>query len=277
MLSDSLVLPAFPQGGALLMLTREQFVRINPLPAEELTLDGEPIGLLPQRSWFALAVAGGPHELSGPLEGPRLRFDVLAGHRYLARLREVLEDNDRLRQEWLLDDPGSFHAAVKSSRIRRACTTSEGFAYLRRRTDAHPSRGTRSAAAAAARRVELAGILNESPLDPVNLEHDFELKSGGLVIDSSSVRYSSSGQSLTIPIEDIVRVRFGGTRFSNQISWIDVMYLGSTGNPLLESFADSNPATGVATYNLLFLTLDALGPGRPGLIPPGAIEVRPAR
>ena len=54
-----------------------------------------------------------------------------------------------------------------------------------------------------------------------------------------------------------VRVRFGGTRYSNQIPWIDVEYRDpSTGERRRDSFADSDPTKATATYNRIFEMLD---------------------
>ena len=75
--------------------------------------------------------------------------------------------------------------------------------------------------------LRLQNVLCERPLDQVNLRTDFGQHEGRLSIDTTSVRYlrrfristsfTSSewvGDSLDIKPQDIVRVRFGATRFT---------------------------------------------------------------
>ncbi|HTM58649.1 MAG TPA: hypothetical protein VL123_09565 [Candidatus Udaeobacter sp.] len=247
--------PDPPRQGAQLVLTREQFVRINRLKPEEISLDGEPIGVLPQKTWLLADIAPGRHCLHGLVEGDDLWFDARDGRRYLLRLRETIDEGDHLRQAWLFDDPRMAGRIVREGHLPMVRTTADGLRRIRKHM--HPVESQDPLAIEPRGKATFPGILLERPLDPVNIRHEFADEPGTLVVESDEIRYAAPHEHVVIPLADVIRVRYGGTRYSNQIPWIDVEYRDpSSGEQRLDSFADSNPDQATATYTRIFEMLD---------------------
>lgn len=266
LLFKSARLPAPPADRATVYLVREQGAPLSPLPYERVYLDGEPAGLLPQRSWFLMHVEPGRHRFSGIMFCPDLIFECKPGRTYLLRMREVTDRQDRRSVDLLLDDAEAFRELTKKRRIAFVETTGRGMEYLRKRQGSEPD-------SAVSPRIEvrlhgladtLSHILVEKPLDPVNLRRDFSKFTGRLILDHSTIRYhmnDSLRTSLTswrlvddffdIPGERIVKVRFDGTRFAGVVPWINIVYHAPDGLRTV-SFADARESEGVATYNRMF-------------------------
>src|SRR5437016_9666618 len=77
-LVDTVGVPAPPPDRATLVLTREEYARINRLKPEELTLDTTPLGVLPQKTWLAAEITPGRHCLHGLAQGDDLWFEARA-------------------------------------------------------------------------------------------------------------------------------------------------------------------------------------------------------
>ncbi len=256
-LVDTLAAPAPDSSRAVLWLLREQFARKNALPPERLYLDGKPLTLLPQRSYFVTTLAPGTHALTGLVGAPTMRFEFLAGHAYLLRLRELVDEFDVLRSRWLFDQPSSAASLIAASELPAVRLTPKGEADLAKKATNPWALGT----ALAARAVADSGftqILFEHPLDPLNLKREFSVYSGELELLQDGLRYylqkRRSDVTVEIPYARITDLRYGGTRFAGTSPWIDVVYDSDEG-PLRASFAPATTDEPEAVYNRLFTQL----------------------
>ncbi len=271
-LSDSAATPAPAGDGAIIRLVREQYVRQRPLPPEMIYLDGGPAGLLPQQSWFELDVKPGPHRLCGLAGDTGLTLRCDPRRTYLLRLREVVDSEDQLTARWLLDDPGVSKDLVRKSRLRHVTTTQVGLRYLEKKKRTICPDDDPSVAPSRARALpdSFDNILLERPLDQVNLETDFSQLSGRVLVDTAGIHYRLRAQvrsslntwrlvtdSLDVPVDSIVGVRYGGTRFTGVNPWLDVYHTTSAGLRIA-SFADTREANGTWTYNRIFETIEDL-------------------
>jgi hypothetical protein len=104
----------------------------------------------------------------------------------------------------------------------------------------------------------------------VNLEKDFSQLFGRVSIDTVGLHYRLSvrvrasldtwrlvADSLDIPADRIVGVRFGGTRFTGVSPWVDVFHRTASG-VMIASFADARETYGESTYNGMFAAVDEL-------------------
>ena len=267
--------PAEPDSHrAVIHLVREQFIRAYPLSDETIFLDGVPGGLLPQRGWFTLDVVPGWHTVSGIINCADLRIECRAGHSYLIRLREAIDESDHLRADLLLEDPPVLEGLIRRGRLRHAETTESGFRHLRGQLRSRRI-SVPAGAAEPGHATTFDFMLCEKPLDLVSYQSDFSILAGRLTLHDTGLRYHLRdrlmtslaswkvvGDSLEIAAEDIVRVRFGGTRVTGANPWVSVDVLSPSGIHTI-SFADQRQDEGVATYNRLFMAIQALVRSRP--------------
>lgn len=245
---------------AVLCLVREQIVRRHPMPPERLYLDGVPLAYLPQRAVVATRVEPGVHRLEGVLGCPPLVISCAPGELVLLRLREVIDEQDAVRARWLLDDPELAEGLIAQGELLPVTLTERGREDLAKRwrtVDVSARPDSALAPADTGQAVTLDQVWFEHPLDPVNLRRDFTTYDGRLEIGSRAFSYamdrSAKGVRFQIRFEDVVGLRFGGTRSSSAQPWLD-LYYRSEGQTLRGSFADSgeNPEGG---YNRMFAAL----------------------
>lgn len=259
---------AFPDSGsAMVYASREEFVRFNHLPPEHLYVDRAPLGLLPQQSYFWAALPPGRHCISGIAHASDVCFECRAGRTYFLRLQEMILEGDNMSAHLLFDDPQSIPRIVKKSRLSRVTMTDEGAEYLRGRVVydlGPPGAGAPAAAPATSAPVAMEKIWYEDPLDPVNLKKDFSGLTGRLVLTADTVHYRMRERvamalnqwklvvdSLDIAGSQILKISYGGQRFTGTNPWVDISYENSTGVHIA-SFADSRPEEADATYNRIF-------------------------
>lgn len=251
-----------PSSGARLCLVREQIVRKNPMPPERLYLDGQPLGWLPQRSAVTTDLHPGLHRLEGIIGCPPLVFECRPGEIVLLRLREVIDEQDAVRARWLLEDPEFAGDLVEQMELLHVTTTARGTADLVRRwrtvkTASRPD--TVLAPVDSVTVVAIDEVWFEHPLDPVNLRRDFTTYAGRMEIGPRQISYAADrrqrGVRVEIRYEDVVGMRFGGTRSATSQPWID-LYYRSEGETLRASFADAG-AESEAGYNRMFAAIRA--------------------
>jgi len=244
-------------GRTKLCLVRELIVRKNPMPPERLYLDEKPLGLLPQQTFVVTEVDPGFHRLEGVLDCPALVIECRPGDLVLLRLREVIDERDIVRARWLLDDPSFATDLIAQWELRRAEPTVRGVQELIRRwRNVNRSLPPDTVAAPPDTAATLAfdEMLFEHPLDPLNYRRDFSIYSGRIEIAPGEIRYSMEKKRrdvrVTIRFQDVVSLRFGGTRSTGMSPWIDLFYR-SEGETLGASFtsAGGNPE---AAYNRIF-------------------------
>lgn len=282
--------PAAPDSGkALVFLVRELYVRMDALPDEIVMVNGEAAGLLRQRTWFALQLEPGRHVLWGVHQGQDLVLECRSGRSYMVRLRERVDDKDRIVREWLRDDPAGLGVLIKRHGLRHAGLTPRGAAWIasRRKHMSHselPVAADHVSSGRAPWRFE--HMLSERPLDRMNLETDFSMLTGRLTLDSTGLRYRLRARvrssltswvvvsdSLDVEFTQVERIRLGGTRFTGAAPWLDVIYHTPLGLRIA-SFGDAEEMTAVTTYNRLFAVLEGLLSTRP---PEGAGELEASR
>ena len=259
-------LPDQPAERATLYLVREQRGLLNALPDQRVYVDGDPAGILPQRSWFLMHVEAGSHRVSGIMFCPDLILDCKPGRAYLLRLREVTDTNDRRSASLLLDDPETIRDLIEMKRLAFVETTTRGMDYLRARLRSHPERSSapRIEARLQGQTDTLPHVLVEKPLDTMNLRREFSGLTGRLILDrttiayrmedsirSSSVSWRKVRDVFEISGEGIVKVRFDGTRFTGVTPWVNIIYRTANGLHTV-SFADAREPDGSATYNRVF-------------------------
>jgi hypothetical protein len=260
-LSDSTTLTTPAPDRAMLVLVRESYARVRRMPADNLMLDGQPLGILPQHAFMVATVPAGEHCLSGVAESPDLRFAVEAGQSCLLRLRETVNGQDQLVADWLFDDANSVGALIRKEHLKRAVTTATGAAKLDRiaRVRAGDCSRAGTVNATSVRDSAYDRVWYENPLDKVNLKSDFFSNPGTLRIGPEGLRYQAKGVDLVIPTASIRRVHFGGTRYTGTAPWVDIDWSGPDGQGVA-SFADSRGAQAVQTYNRLFrAAVDLMG------------------
>lgn len=249
-------------GVTRLVLVREQIVRKNPMVPERLYLDGQPLGWLPQRSVVVADVSPGTHRLEGIVGSPPLVIDCPAGEVVLLRLREVIDEQDAVRARWLLEDPEFAGDLVEQMELLTTTPTARGTADLVRRwrtvkKEARPD--TVLAPDDSVTVVAVEEVWFEHPLDPVNLRRDFTTYAGRLEIGPREISYAADrrqrGVRVSIRYQDVVGLRFGGTRSATPQPWID-LYYRSEGETLRASFADAG-AESEAGYNRMFAAIRA--------------------
>ena len=272
-LSDSIVATALDSKVAQICFVREQFARSLSLPDETVYLDGIPAGMLPQRTWFAVPMLPGAHVIGGVFGCPKLVLVCLPGQSYLVRLREKVDDKDRVAVDWILDDPTSLPAIARSSQLRLASTTPSGFEYL----SSKARHLTRAESAPPLPQLSTEGtetfdhILSERPLDQVNLERDFSQLYGHLAVGPRGIEYRlkcrvpTSLMSWRVVVDSfdvapnrIVKVRYGGTRFTGATPWVEVIYRNSADELRYADFAVTEEADGVQVYNRMFAVIQRL-------------------
>jgi hypothetical protein len=271
-LTDSAETHAPAGGKAVICLVREQYVRERPLPPELIYLDGAPAGLLPQRTWFEVQVDPGPHRLCGLVGDPGFALRCHPGRTYLLRLREVIDSQDQLRENWLFDDASTAPDLVRKHRLRHVATTEVGLRFLSKKKRAICPNDTADAERwpAASLPDSFDHVLLERPLDQVNLENDFSQLFGQVSIDTAGIHYRLSVRvrasldtwklvtdSLDIPADRIVDVRFGGMRFTGVNPWVDVYHRTDLG-VRIASFADTRETDGASTYDGVFAAIEEL-------------------
>jgi hypothetical protein len=262
LLPDAPELAPLPDSTTL-VLVREQYVRKDPLPPERLYLDGAPFAWLPQRSVVVARVAPGLRTLSGLFGAPDLVLGCGPGRIVLLRLREIIDEADRLRLRWLLDDPAGADDLLRGAALPRAVPTQRGLAELakrapRGRTEAAPD--TAGAPADTGLVLVRPEIWFEHPLDPLNLRRDFSILTGELTLGAGRLGYllrQKRGEiRVSIPLDSVETVRFGGTRYVGTAPWIDVIYRDGA-RRWRASFADASPDNPEGTYNRIFGALSA--------------------
>ena len=261
-LGDTLTFLEPAADSASLYLAREQFVRSQPLPPERLNLDGAALGFLPQRSYVLARVGAGTHCITGVSESADLCVDFKAGRSYFLRLREVIDENDRVIPEWLYESTANLHETFAKGHLHSSTLTDKGRAQLVKR-----GRLVARDAAWQAEHRKAAGVVTpftleeiwyEDPLDHVNLKREFELgRTGSFTLAADTIRYSSRKKSVTIPCDRITGVRFGGTRFTGTAPWVEIQFAADSG-PSTWAFADSRPSHAVESYNRIFAAASAL-------------------
>jgi hypothetical protein len=256
---------------ASLYLTREAFIRIRPLPPERLNLDGAALGFLPQRSYVVARVGQGTHCLTGIGERVDLCVEFNGGHSYFLRLREGIDENDRVVSEWLFESPENLQATLAKGHLRPSTLTEKGRAQLVKRAGvvAHDPgwEAEHRKTAAVAYPFSLDEIWYEDPLDRVNLKRDFQLsRTGILTVAADTIHYVSKRASVSIPCDQIIHVRFGGTRFTGTAPWVEIQYANETEQSTW-SFADSRPSHAVETYDRIFAAAMALKDAHVGAAP----------
>ncbi len=271
-LTDSVETQAPAGGKAVICLLREQYVRNRPLPPEMIYLDDAPAGLLPQQAWFELQVDPGTHRLCGLVNDPGFTLRCHPDRAYLLRLREVIDSQDQRSEKWLFDDPSTAADLIRKYRLFHVTTTDAGLRFLRKKMRTVCSVDTARAArqSAATLPESFDHVLLERPLDQVNLERDFSQLYGQVSIDTAGIHYRLNmrvraslntwrlvADSLEIPADRIVEVRFGGTRFTGVSPWVDVHHRTDSGVKIA-SFGDMRDAYGESTYNGIFAAVDEL-------------------
>jgi len=255
-----------PPNQARLYVVREQYLRLRALPYETVYLDGKPLCLLPPQTWNAVLLEPGEHRISGIGDSGPFRLRCEPGRSYLVRLRERLDEVDQRTVDLIQDDPALVSELV-SHRVMFAAPTAAGLAYLARRIRHLDEYGGANQLDEPLAALRLQNMLCERPLDQVNLRTDFGEHEGRLSIDTISVRYVRRfriptsftswewvGDSLDIKPQDIVWVRFGGTRFTGQSPWVTFLVRTPTESQMV-SFADLRPTHSVETYNRIFVAL----------------------
>lgn len=271
-LTDSAETHEPASGKAVIRLLREQYVSNRPLSPEMIYLDDGPAGLLPQQTWFELQVDPGLHRLRGLVGDQGFMLRCHPDRAYLLRLREVIDSQDQRSEKWLLDDAGIAADLILKSRLLHVATTDAGLRYLRKKMRSICSDDTSDAERrfAAVLPDSFEHVLLERPLDQVNLERDFSQLFGRVLIDTAGLHYRLSvrvrasldswrlvADSLEIPADRIVGVRFGGTRFTGVSPWVDVFHRTASGVKIA-SFADTRETYGESTYNGIFAVVEEL-------------------
>jgi hypothetical protein len=271
-LTDSAGTHTPADGKAVIYLVREQYVRNQPLPPEMIYLDDAPAGLLPQQAWFEVQVDPGPHRLRGLVGDPNFTLRCHPGRAYLLRLREVIDNQDQRNERWLFDDASTAADLIQRNGLRNVVTTDAGIRYLRKKMRSVCSDDTVDAARrfVAVLPDSFDQVLMERPLDQVNLKKDFSQRFGLVSIDTTGIHYRLSARvrasvmtwrvvtdSLDIPVDRIVGVRFGGTRFTGVNPWVDVFYRTDSGVGSV-SFGDKRESYGESTYNGIFAAIEEL-------------------
>ncbi len=267
-LTDSAEVRPPGPGGAVLWIAREQFVRVQPLPPEAIYLDGEPAGLLTQRSWFEVPLTPGEHHLCGIAGVPGFTLRCAAGDSIFLRLRELIDTQDQRTMEWLYDDPADAADLFSRSRLRHVQLTAYGARNLAGKRPRGCADEKWPAPVAAPETFD--HVLIERPLDQVNLQTEFHHLAGRLWLDGKGVHYRMGAwlktslvtsrwvsDSLDVPADSITRVRFGGTRFTGVTPWV-TLDIHTARGPSYVSFADLREEDGVGTYNRLFERLIAM-------------------
>ncbi len=254
-----------PADSASLYVVREQFVRTRALSPEEIYLDGAPLGLLPQRAFVAASVAPGRRVLWGLAGMTPLGLSCRAGHGYLVRLRETIDDRDQLHMEWLLDDPARIEILAQGVPLSLATTTPKGLQSM----DRKPPRAVAEARDSSdALPLTFGDIWLEDPLRPESVRPSFRRTTWRAVVDSSGLLLTSKEKALAVPIADVTAIRFAGVREGGDQPWLDREYQAA-GAQREVLIADSTPETSVRTYNRLFAALRDLwlarGGGGPGV------------
>jgi hypothetical protein len=271
-LTDSMEAHAPADGKAVICVLREQYVRNRPLPPEMIYLDDAPAGLLPQQSWFEVQVDPGPHRLCGLVGDPGFTLRCRPDGAYLLRLREVIDSQDQRGEKWLFDDASTASDLIRKGHLLKVATTDAGLRYLRKKMHSvcpdDPADAARRPLAVLPDSFD--HVLLERPLDQVNLEKDFSQLFGRVSIDTAGVHYRLSvrvrasldswrlvADSLEIPADRIVGVRFGGTRFTGINPWVDVFHRTDVG-VTIASFGETRETHGESTYNGIFAAVEEL-------------------
>lgn len=256
-----------PPDSALLYVSREEFVRFNHLPPEHLYIDGAPLGLLPQQTYFWSTIPVGRHVVSGIVDAPPCYFECDSGQVCFLRLQETIDATDRTTPHLLLDDPQLIPRTVKQFHLKLVIQNDKGRIYLRGRapTDLAPNPARVDSGPYHARLPEVMGnIWYESPLDEANLQRDFSNLRGHLTLAANGLQYRMTDRvpttfissqavsdSLDIRADQVLSVRYGGTRFSTNNPWVDIIYSTPRG-ARMASFADARPEQADVTYNRIF-------------------------
>ena len=244
---------------AVLYLVREQIARRSRLLGpEKLYLDSEPLGFLPQRSGLVVRVAAGEHALQGVSDDADFRFWVAGGERLALRLREVVDvRDDRMRSHWLLDNGDLVAQEVRKSNLPFVTLTERGRAHLLGRSQLRGLRAAHSRLLPllATDSLVVESALYEAPLQHVNLENEFRPRAGRLVVHDRGLTFRQRKLMFDVGWNDIHALRYGGTRFTAEAPWIDVVFTAEDGRTLRVSFCDEDEASALVTYNRLYNTL----------------------
>jgi hypothetical protein len=259
-LRDTVLAESAPADRAVLCVVREQFVRKNPLPPERLYLDGAPLGFLPQRSWLSVEVEPGLRRLSGVIGAPELVLDCRPGRLYLLRMREIVDERDVLSVSWVLDDPDLAGSLTGGAGLPRSVATTRGIKDLSGRPPRIPDRVDTLLAGPGGPPLVLDNVWCEHPLDMMNLRRDFSVYTGRLELDDRVLRYRLEKRrrdmEIEIPIERIVSLRYGGTRYTGTNPWLDVFYQSGESTEAA-TFAGADAETAGRIYNVLYMALDS--------------------
>ena len=217
-----------------------------------------------------IRVGPGTHCITGISESADLCLEFRGGHSYFLRLREVIDENDRVIPEWLFDSPDNLRETLTKGHLYSSTLTHKGRAQLVKRSSAvehDPGwEAEHRKAASVALPFTLQEIWYEDPLDVVNLKREFQLsRIGVLTVAADTIRYSSKRKCVSIPCDRITRVRFGGTRFTGTAPWVEIQYAGESGTSAW-SFADSRPSHATESYNRVFAAALALEDAQVGAV-----------
>lgn len=258
-LDDSVTIPAPMPDHAVLVIAREEYARLRRMPADDLMLDGRPLGLLPQHAFVVASVEPGVHCLSGVPEASGLHFEVRDAQTCLLRLRETVNEVDQVVADWIFDDALSVRELILTHHLKRAITTATGAGKLEHLARVRPGDCTQPGTVDATARPDtsFAQVWYENPLDHVNVKHDFEDNPGTLQVTADGLHYEAKGVSVAIRVGTLRRVRFGGTRYTGISPWVDVDWSSPDGMGRV-SFADSRTAQSVQTYDRMFQAIAEL-------------------
>lgn len=246
-------LPGPDPARTVVVLLREEFARAIAMKPDNLMLDGQPLALLPQRTFLVAKVEPGLHCLSGVPETRDLKFQTLPGEVVLLRLRERIDDQDRVVADWLFDDATSARELIRTKKLKFASTTESGAEKLERIAQARPGDCDRPGTVDASAHPESA-FVEVSVQDPVALKSTKSTRShrtGRLVVNGDGLHYRDKERTIEVPIGKLRRVYFGGTQLNDPTPWVNVDWSGTDGAGVL-SFADSRPAQATQTYDRLF-------------------------
>jgi len=244
------------QGGAVLVLTREGYVRATPMKQKNLFLDGMPLGLLDQRTMIVTRIAAGAHHLAASSDCAPLAFYASPGETRLFRLRESLDPlKDVVSTAWIEDDPSDAPGLIERAHLRETRLTDAGMHYLdsRRHLVEEPAPGVMDQVTGdvTADSVVFEHILFESPLDPVNVRKQFETHPGTLTLSHAGLTWRTGDFVFALPWEQVRRLQFSGNRFFEERPWVGFRH-GLQEPPLMASFTDDRDDHADATYARIY-------------------------
>jgi hypothetical protein len=255
-LGESPVFPTPDSGRAVLYATREQHVRLRPLPVEKLHLDGAPLGFLPQGGYIVTAIDSGQRCVTGIHGTPAFCLDVRPGRTYLLRLREVIDTQDRMSTHWLLDDPLALHGIVAESELRPVQLTEGGRRDLEKRyRDKRVARaeGPVLNPGASDTTVEFANLVTEDPIRR-SLRDPARHGTSRLIVTRDRLQLVEPERTIEVPLDSLETVRYGGTRASGPTTWLNIQYSAREGSELV-AIADPREELAVETYNRMFAAI----------------------